>query len=203
MMQAEEAMPDYRNLEHPIIVLIRGLPGSGKSYLADKLAEQLGGDSVVLLDPDRTDYESSAYKRHVEQLTLEGVDPGLHAYRFLRAQAYEAIKKHKIIIWNQAFTNADIFQKMIGRLQDHAKEHDTTLAILIVEVSISPEIARARITQRQQQGGHGMSAGTFARFEATYASFAKLGYETITVSGQASANDSVAAILARINSLLS
>lgn len=179
----------------PILVLIRGLPGSGKSYVASALYDALGKDSVIMLDPDATDYESTAYKQHVEQATAEGVDPKLHAYRFLRAQAYRGIETGKIILWNQPFTNLEIFQKMIDRLQTHALEHNRHLSICIVEVEIDPATAKERIQKRKRAGGHGPSEATFVRFASDYASFAHLGFETVHINGAADVKSSVASIL--------
>jgi thymidylate kinase len=64
-------MSDTSQRDHPIVILIRGLPGSGKSYLARALSRELGEDDVVMLDPDATDYESDIYKEHVRQATAD------------------------------------------------------------------------------------------------------------------------------------
>lgn len=93
-----------------ILLLIRGLPGSGKSYVANVLKEELG-NQIVLLDPDATDYTSAKYKEFSKLKTAEGVDEKFHPYRFLREQAYRAIDNDQIIAWNQAFTNLDGLQK--------------------------------------------------------------------------------------------
>lgn len=185
----------------PILILMRGLPGSGKSYLANALHEALGKDTVVVLDPDATDYESAAYKAHTTQLTQEGVDPKLHAYRFLRAQAYAGIEAGKIILWNQPFSNVEIFQKMIDRLQTHANEYNRKLSILIVEVELDAETARARVEKRKQTGGHGPSESTFLRFVSSYSSFAHLGFKVVRIDGAANVKDSVKTILDSLREL--
>lgn len=185
----------------PILILMRGLPGSGKSYIANALHAALGKEKVVMLDPDATDYESAVYKAHTEQLTQEGVDPKLHAYRFLRAQAYDGIEAGKIILWNQPFSNLEIFQKMLDRLQTHANEHKRNLSILIVEVELDPAIARDRVKKRKQAGGHGPSETAFLRFVDGYTSFAHLGFKTVRVDGGADVQDSVKTILKGMDSL--
>jgi deoxyadenosine/deoxycytidine kinase len=191
--------------DHPTLVLIRGMPGSGKSYLATALRKSLqqktGQDGVVLLDPDATDYQSKAYIEHTEALTVEGVDPKLHAYRFLRAKAYKAIEDHKIIIWNQAFTNLEIFNKMIDRLRDHAALHHTELPILVVEVEIDLATARARTAARERAGGHGISDNAFERFIGDYKSFAGEGFNTVTVQGDADIAESVMSVLKALQEL--
>lgn len=180
---------------HPTFIAIRGMPGSGKSYIAAELVKSLGQNNVVMLDPDATDYESAAYKAHVKAQIAEGVDPSLHAYRFLRAQAYDGIAAHKIIIWNQPFTNLEIFNKMVGRLRTHAAEHHTQLFILIIEVEIDPEVAKKRVHQRKVAGGHGPSDRTLAQRINDYKSFANEGYTTLTVHGEDDVAVSVSSVL--------
>lgn len=190
-------MNQQEQSSNPIFIAVRGMPGSGKSYIANELVKSLGPDKVVLLDPDATDYESEAYKAHVRAQIAEGVDPTLHAYRFLRAQAYDGIAEHKVVIWNQAFTNLEIFHKMIARLRDHAALHHVHLPILVVEVEIDPAVAKERILQRQRTGGHGASDTTLAQRLDNYklVSFAGEGYETVTVHGEDDVSTSVATIM--------
>jgi len=175
-------------------ILVRGLPGGGKTFVARELEKALGTDRVVMLDPDATDYDSPEYLDHTKQLTVEGVDPAIHAYRFLRAKAYKGIADHKIIIWNQPFTNLEIFNKMTANLKIQADEHNTKLFILAVEVEVDPVVAKQRIAERKQQGGHGPSDHTFGRFVNDYKTFANVGYHTVTVDGSANVSDSVAKI---------
>lgn len=184
---------------HPILIVVRGMPGSGKSYLAAELQKSLGPDEVVVLDPDATDYESEVYKEHVKVQMAEGVDPKLHAYRFLRAQAYDGIVAHKVVIWNQPFTNLEIFNKMVDRLRTHAAEHHTRLPILVVEVEIDPEVAKERVQQRKRDGGHGPSDNTLAQRISDYKSFADEGYDTVTVHGEDDVSVSVSVILKALN----
>lgn len=182
--------------DHPTLVVVRGVPGSGKSYIATELQRKIGDDKIVLLDPDTIDYESDAYRAHCKNQAAEGVDPLLYAYRFLRGQAYEAIEQHKVIVWNQPFTNVDIFHKMIQRLKDHAAEHNTILTILIVEVSIDLAVARRRVEQRKRDGGHGPSEQTLNKRFQDYRSFAGLGFRVISVHGEQAVNVSVETVLA-------
>lgn len=194
-------------LLHPLLILIRGLPGSGKSYIGVELNAALqniyGEDATIALDPDATDYKSTTYLQHVKDQTAEGVDPILHPYRFLRAQAYSGITDKKIILWNQPFTNLDSFLKVTDRLQEYAKEHGATLPMLVVEVVIDPQTAKMRVDARKQAGGHGPSDKTFERFVGDFKSFAEHGFDTLTVQGDADVNLSTKAILERIQTLVS
>ncbi|CAN5123129.1 hypothetical protein BH09PAT3_BH09PAT3_5700 [soil metagenome] len=190
---------------HPIIILIRGLPGSGKSHLTQPLAEAIEavtGHKVTMLDPDATDYESDAYIEHSRKLTEEGVDEKLHAYRFLRGQAYDTIAQHGVAIWNQPFTNLDIFNKMTSRFHEQAERAGTKVEIVVVEVEINPTVAKERVTKRKNSGGHGPSDATFERFVHDYTSFSPHGYNTVTVQGQDEVATSVTTILSKIIPLL-
>jgi len=186
---------DRQSTNHPTLILIRGLPGSGKTHLTTALRDAIGRDKVVMLDPDSTDYESKEYLEHVEAQTAEGVDPKLHAYRFLRAKAYEGIAANKIILWNQPFTNLGIFNKMIERLETHAAEHSVRLPILVVEVEVDPALAKQRVLSRKAEGGHGPSDNTFTRFVGDYASFASEGFNTVTVRGEDDVAVSVSTVM--------
>jgi predicted ABC-type ATPase len=170
-------------MNYPTLILIRGLPGSGKSFLAGSLVKLIGGDKVEVLDPDATDYESQAYKDLSQSLTSEGVDKKFHPYRFLRARAHQAITDEKIIIWTQAFTNLDGFTKTIDNLTAYANEYNKKLPIVIVEVNIDSEIAKTRVKNRAKSGGHDVTSEAFERFINDYSSFANLGYKTVIVNG--------------------
>lgn len=187
---------------HPVAIFIRGLPGSGKSFVAASLASALGKDNAVLLDPDATDYESNEYKEHVKTMQAEGVEEQLHAYRFLRGQAYKAIEDHKIIVWDQPFRNLEIFHKMVGRLNDHAAAHQTRVPILVVEVEIDPLVAKQRVNERKQRGGHGPSDASFQRFINEHTSFADQGFALVKVNGENEASQSVEAIMQALEPLL-
>jgi predicted kinase len=191
----QSTSPVESTIHTPLLVLIRGLPGSGKSYLAQALGRQLG-DNIVMLDPDATDYSSPSYQAHSAELTEQGVDAALHPYRFLRAQAYRGIEQGQVIIWNQPFTNLEIFHKMLDGLKNYAAEHHTDLNVLVVEVQADPAIAKDRVNERKAAGGHGPSDATFQRFTSDYVSFADQGYPTVTVYGHDDIARSVEAVRA-------
>lgn len=188
-------------LSDPRLVLIRGLPGSGKSYLAAALQTSIGEGQTVLLDPDATDYESKAYKDFSAALTEEGVELKFHPYRFLRAKAHQAIAAHKIIIWNQAFTLLAGFQRTVDNLQEFATTCGTTLPVLVVEVEIDLETAKQRVGKRESEGGHGVSDEAFDRFINDYKSFADQGYNTIAVHGDDDVAASASAVMQALKAL--
>jgi len=186
---------------NPILMMIRGVPGGGKSYIATKLQESLGKERVVILDPDAIHQTSSEYQNFSQALTREDVNIKLHPYRFLRAKAHEGITAHKIIIWNQGFIDLDGFSKTVNNLQGYATDHGTRLPTLVVEVEIEGNIAKQRVAERAAQGGHDVPDEAFGRFIGNYASFADKGYTTVTVNGQDDVAVSVSTIIAALEKL--
>jgi predicted ABC-type ATPase len=184
-----------------LLIIVRGLPGSGKTYVAQQLVHTFNKDEVVMLDPDEVDQTSPAYLSHVAQATVEGVDPALHLYRYLRGQAYQGIADKKVIIWNQPFTNLEIFNKMMANLRIQADEHNVHLQVLVVEVEVDTAVAKERVATRKEAGGHGPSHVTFDRFVNDYHSFADHGYTTVQIDGAADVNSSVQQIQTAIRNL--
>lgn len=185
--------------KHAVVVLVRGLPGSGKSYIVERFIKKYGDGQFISLDPDQVDKNTDAYKDHVAAQTAEGVDPALYLYRFLRVQAYDGIRGGKTVIWNQPFSNRDIFKKMTGNFYLQAKEHGVDLELLIVEVSLDPEKARARVKSRKEAGGFGPDDATFDRFVSDYSTVADE-YNVLSVDGE-HADEAVELMKARIGSL--
>ncbi|HUB93614.1 MAG TPA: AAA family ATPase [Verrucomicrobiae bacterium] len=185
-----------QNIHGPILVLIRGLPGSGKTYLAATLQNRLGADKVALLDPDAIDRTSAAYRAHSQALTAEGIEELFHPYRFLRSGAHQAVRDGKIVIWNQPFTLPSGFEHTIRNLQNFAHEQNLRLPILSVEIEVDPVIAKTRIEYRKQQGGHGPSNDRFAQFVDDYESLPHSGQDrTITVHGEDDINVSATTVV--------
>lgn len=177
------------------IIFIRGLPGSGKSFIADKIEKTIGKDNVVKLDPDATDYNSVEYSQACEQMREQGVDEKLFPYRFLRAQAYRGIEQGKLVVWNQAFTNANIFRKMVDGLTNYAEERGIELVVLVVEVNIDSVVAQNRIKQRVARGGHDVPNDRFDKFLQDYSTLAEEGYNVLIVDGQDNVDSSADKIL--------
>lgn len=187
-------MKNHMNIHHPTLIMIRGLPGSGKSYLAAELEKIIGQENVVMPDPDNVDKTNPEYLALSEQLSKEGLDEAIHPFRWSRKRACDAIEAGKIIMWNQPFTNRGIFDRLVAFLQAHAREHGIDLPVLLVEVEIDPSIAKQRITKRKQTGGHGPSDNTLNNRINDYESYAD-GYRTVKVDGQSDVSKSAAAVM--------
>jgi predicted ABC-type ATPase len=194
-------MNDLQDIPTPSLIMVRGLPGSGKSYLAVALQESIGKDKAIILDPDAIDQSSKEYIDLCKTLTAEGIEGKFFPNRFLKQKGYEAISEHKIIIWNQAFTLLEGFNRSVKSLQDFAAEHDIELPTLVVEVEISENTAKQRVAKREQQGGHGVTEEAFARFINDYVSFVDKGYNTVTVHGENDISVSIPAVMGALKEL--
>lgn len=194
-------MKEPANLHYPTLIMVRGLPGSGKSYVAAALTEALGKERVVTLDPDTIDLKNEEYLAFSDKLTKEGLDKKIHPFRWLRALACEGIKAGKIVIWNQPFTIRDIFNRLVAFLQNYAVTNDIPLTTLVVEVEVDHAVAKERVTKRKQAGGHGPSDNTFIRHVADYASYADQGHNTVVVNGENDLSESVDAIIHALRKL--
>jgi hypothetical protein len=157
--------------DRPALIFIRGVPGSGKSYLETALENSLGKE-----------------KR-------------LHPFRWLRSKACEGIAAGKVIVWNQPFTIVDIFNRLITYLQNYATEHGTDVPVLIVEVDLDHNLAKERVLKRKQQGGHGPSEQTLIRRIDEYKSYTDQGYNSVTVHGDRDVAESVSAVVNKLAEL--
>lgn len=181
--------------------MIRGLPGSGKSYLAAELEKAIGKDRVLILDPDTVDLKNKDFLAFSRQLTKEGLDKKIHWYRWTRKNACDAAVEGKVVIWNQPFTDRGIFERLVAFIQAHAREYGVDLPVLLVEVEIGHDTAKQRIADRKQAGGHGPSEQTFARRASEYQSYAD-GFRTVAVHGEDDIAASVAAVMKEFKQLI-
>jgi predicted kinase len=177
------------------IIMIRGLPGSGKSTIAKALVNHLGPESAIVLDPDLIDFDNKDYKSLESGLREEGVDEKLYPYRYLRMLAHRAISAGKIVIWNQAFTHQELLHKTIVNLESYAAERSIATRSLVVEVNIDEQTAKTRVTDRVNQGKHSVSEKEFMRFLSDYKPFSGYNHHVISVDGTLEPYESVKIIL--------
>lgn len=177
------------------LILIRGLPGSGKSFLAEKLQQTIGSDQVVILDPDKIDKSSQEYITLCNELAAEGIEEKFFPNRFLKSVGFNAMESGKIVIWNQAFTDLGGFNRTIAPLQEFAQSKSIDLPVLVVEVTISHDVAKKRVADRVSAGGHDVNEEAFARFIEAYQTFAGQGFNIVEVNGDDNVDDSAEAVL--------
>lgn len=176
------------------LIIVRGVPGGGKSYIAEALRSSIGEDRIVILDPDRIDKSGTVFTKLSEQLSAEGVDEKFHPYRFLRQTGYDALMAGKSVIWTQAFNDFNGLEITIKRMQEFADAHNIPLRVVVVEVEIDGDVARERIKQRVAGGGHDVPDENLTQFISGYESFAGRGYETVVINGADDSDESVATI---------
>ena len=186
---------------NPILIIIRGLPGSGKSSIAEGIIQKLNENTIVLLDPDKIDTSSKDYLDFTKDLKINGIDPKLFPYRFLRNKAYETIDKKGVIIWTQAFTNQDLLDRTIKNLSNYSSQKSYGLRVLVIDVEIEENIARERIKKREELGFHGVSDENFKRFINDYSPFKNYGYDLVELDGENEVSRSVEIILSKLRSL--
>jgi predicted ABC-type ATPase len=186
---------------NPTLIMVRGIPGGGKSFVTANLRASIGDDTVIVLDPDAIDKSSEEYQSLSRSLSADGVNEVLHPYRFLRARAYQGIETNKTIIWNQGFIDLDGFNKTVINLTAYAHDHGKELPTLVVEVEIDSKVAQERIAARAARGGHNVPDDAFARFVGNYESFSDKGYTTVTVNGTDDVQSSVTTILNALTQL--
>lgn len=174
------------------VVFVRGVPGSGKSYITSRFVATLIDGSYVSLDPDAIERRVAEYQDFSRQLTEQGVDKKFHDYRYLRQQAYDAISAQQTVVWNQPFIDFKSFELTVTRLSEYASEVGRSLRIIIVEVEVDDATARARVASRKSEGGHGPDEQTMDRFLSQYRSFTSEGYQIVSVRGDGDTEQAVA-----------
>ncbi len=165
-----------------MLVIVRGLPGSGKSTIVNAAVKSLGS-APIILDPDTADYSSEDYQELAAKLESEGVESKFFPHRFLRGQAEQGIDSNSTIIWTQAFTLLGGLQRTIQHLVEYAQSQSKNLKIMLVEVSVDPAVAQERVRERVSSGGYDVSEDRFKKFIAEYRSFAEdLGLEALELN---------------------
>ena len=187
--------------EPSILIIVRGIPGSGKSYLSERLHDTIGHKKSVLLDPDTLDTTSTDFQEFSKQLSREGLDSAIHPFRWLRYQACQHARPGYVTIWNQPFTQKGIFDRLVTFIQAEADKNNVKVKVLVVEVIAPKEIAYSRIVARIKSGGHGPSENTFAKRVEDFISFSD-SYETLQLDGTIHVNELEQAVLEKLQDIL-
>jgi predicted kinase len=135
----------------PQLIVMSGLPGSGKSVLAERLAERLKLP-IFSVDP----IESAIVQAGIEK----SFETGVAAYLVAEALAGEQLKLGNSVIIDAV--NAEEEGKDVWR--GLARKHDLDLIILLVSVS-DRDLHRQRIESRVRDL-HGFSEVTWSQVEA-------------------------------------
>lgn len=138
--QVEERLPTASaTTAYPVLVMLVGLPGTGKSYLARKLAQK---EPFVILEADfvrKTLFPNPTYSGE-ESAFVHQVVHALLA-RFLRRGVRVIYDATNLIEWQREF---------VYHLADRAGAR-----LIIVHTVAPPEVVQARLDKRQQNRSPG------------------------------------------------
>jgi len=117
-----------------MIIVVYGLPGSGKSYFAKKLSEQL-----------QADYVNSDVLRHEQKaLGKYSAEDKLQIYELMADQMTKAIECQKDIVLDATFYQAHIRDKFI-KLATELKSK-----VCFIEIWAKDEIIRKRLSKKRE-----------------------------------------------------
>jgi predicted kinase len=162
-----------------MLVIFRGLPGTGKSWLAEKLLDERPGFLVLSRDVLRKDIIprptwSSEEKDLVDELVLSMADVLLG-------------KGRSVLIDGMALSSARRVQDFVEVALSRGSPWR------IIQCTCSEKTALARI--RQDQGGHPAGDRGPALYEAVKARFQPVGHTSLVVDTDGDPVENLAAVL--------
>ena len=170
----------------PLLILVRGLPGAGKSDLVDVLLQPSALVGALRLDPDRVDLADPKLVEFVSGLPIK-LSPKRQIYRFLLWQADEALRRGQHVIWEQPWRMRwGLYITIENLTHFQTGEEDITKApfqTVLVEVLIDPAKARQRVAERFAEGRHDLSPTNFEKFVGTMESCDDLGLPSVKIDG--------------------
>lgn len=151
------------------LVLIRGIPGAGKTSIAEKVAKTL---NFYHIDPDLLNTSSVDYKKYAEEL-VETVPERRIIYRYLLKKTVECLNNNKSVIWSQPWrilerldlTIRNIYfflkkeEKWDEKLSDILKE--LNIEIIVIEITTPHNTAFERLKKRYKDNKHKWDGNLF------------------------------------------
>jgi predicted kinase len=116
-----------------MIVIVFGLPGSGKSYFASRLAIEI---SAEYINSDRERKKMFAKRTY-------SLEEKLSVYEKMLSQMRQALKENKNEVLDATFYKHDIRKKFI----DEASKSGT---IIFIEVEAKESLIRARLNRKRE-----------------------------------------------------
>lgn len=91
-------MISFQQIHVPVIIMVMGLPGSGKTYFAKHLSERLG---TLYLGSDQTRKEMDAMGKYSER-------DKLNVYEAMRSQTQHHVQMGKSVVLDATFYKAEL-----------------------------------------------------------------------------------------------
>jgi thymidylate kinase len=156
------------------LIMIRGIPGSGKSTLSRRMLEMLGSRATEI-NPDEARYKNGHFDNNSEN------EAGIFAY--LDSLAKDRLRDGGVVVWQQVWTTL----KTGRNLQDHIRDKFNPGSLILIEIDIPKEVAWERIVNRESQGGsQRITRDEFDRYVNQYISLGAVIAESerILINGQ-------------------
>src|SRR3990167_8779751 len=174
------------DLSRGLLMIIRGLPGSGKSTLVDGLLRLTDLSGARRLNPDFVQVNSTEF---VEFCLVRPKDLPLKKliYRFLLYSACEELAAGCQVIWEQPWRKLELLQLTLENINVRGYHLPETASypftIAIVETRLSENEARRRVVSRYKAGQHRLTSEDFTAFGQALDSFDGLNLPMLIVDG--------------------
>jgi len=145
----------------PLLLFVRGLPGSGKTTVTDTLAETPLLCDAEYLDPDRVNKKQEAYLRHVSKQPADLSNKTV-LYRFLLTKAIAALQTGRHVVWEQPWSWAEGIEITLAKIRN-ALGTIITVDPIIIELTVEFEKATERVSERYRQGEHTLNPAQFKK----------------------------------------
>lgn len=159
----------YKGAVEPILMIIRGIPGTGKTCLASALLKSpCNRMNWLLLDRDVLRNDASERERlesFLAQYEWPTQKREYGIYRFFLWQTILAFRCGRNVVWSQPRARLSLLRLTIDRLY---KTFRCTFRLLVVELEIDPKIAWERVINRVKNGGHGPVLSKYNQMVASY-----------------------------------
>ena len=116
-----------------MIVIVFGLPGSGKSYFASHLAGMINAEYINSDKVRRTMFDTRTYSKK-EKLAV---------YNEMISQIGEAVKQHKNLVLDATFYKNDIREKFLNEAEDND-------GIIFIEIRAEEHLIRERLKRPRE-----------------------------------------------------
>lgn len=115
-----------------MIVIVFGLPGSGKSYFASRLAKMIHAGHVNSDKVRKEMFKERVYSEHEKKMV----------YKNMLEQMKEAVKQNNNLVLDATFHRRDARKKFIDEMEDKD-------GILFIEIQADENIIRERVKKER------------------------------------------------------